>query len=108
MQSIEMYFNDIIEKYSLFKLTATSLIQEIHSLKPGDIYQRCQDLSAAQKELTENKEQFFIIMEFMGPGLLDTSSIGEFQRVLDNSILACDTLYTEILTYKHNLASHPQ
>lgn len=103
-----MYFIDTIEKYNLFKQAANSLIQEIHSLTPDDVHQSCKRLSTMQKELTENKEQFFIIMEFMGPGLLDTSSIGQFQRALDKSILACDTLYEEILTYRHNLASRPE
>lgn len=108
MQSIEMYFIDAIEKFSLFKRAAILLIQEIHALTPDIVHQRCQILSAMQKQLTENKEQLFIIMEFMGPGVLDNSSIGEFQRVLDKSILACDTLYAEILAYKHNLSSRPE
>lgn len=108
MQSIEMYFNDTIEKISLFKQAAILLVQEIHALTPEAVHQRCNNLSAMQVKLTENKEQLFIIMEFMGPGVLDNSFIGEFQRALGKSILACDTLYTEILAYKHNLSSHPE
>ena len=106
MQSIEMYFHDTIEKYNLFKQAACSLIQEVHGLAAEDIYQRCKDLSTMQHELTENKDQLFILMEFIGPGFLDTSSVGEFQRALDKSILVCDTLYSEILIYKNNLVSH--
>jgi hypothetical protein len=105
MQTIEMYFNDTIANYSLFKQTATSLMQAIPSLTPDDIFNRCADLSNLHKEVAKNKEQLFIIMEFMGPGILDTAFIGEFQRVLDTSILACDTLYAEILNYKVNLLS---
>lgn len=105
MQSVEMYFIDTIEKHNLFKQAATSLLQEVPTLTPADVYQRCINLSAMQKELTENKEQFFVIMEFMGSGMLDTASVGEFQRALDESIIACDKLYAEILGYKHNLAS---
>jgi hypothetical protein len=44
-------------------------------------------------------------MEFMGPGILDAPFIGEFQRVLDSSIHACDTLYDEIINYKNELLS---
>jgi hypothetical protein len=105
MQTVEMYFNDTIAKYSLFKQAATSLVQEIPSLPPIDIFHRCEDISALHKEATQNKDQLFIIMEFMGPGILDTSFIGEFQRVLDKSILVCDTLYVEILNYKDTLIS---
>jgi hypothetical protein len=105
MQSIEMYFNDTIANYSIFKQTATSLMQAIPSLTPDDIFRRCENLSALRKEATKNKDQLFIIMEFMGPGILDTAFIGEFQRVLDTSIHTCDSLYDEILNYKDNLLS---
>lgn len=108
MQTVEMYFNDTIEKYSLFKQAAVSLIQEIPSLSPELISNRCDDLTAMHHELTVNKEQFFIIMEFMGPGILETSHIGEFQRALDKSILACDNLYAKILVYKNELTSRSQ
>ena len=108
MQTVEMYFNDAIEKYSLFKEAAVSLIQEITSLPPEVIYHRCEDLTAMHQELTENKEQFFIVMEFLGPGILNTSHIGEFQRALDKSIHACDTLYAKILVYKNELTSRTQ
>jgi hypothetical protein len=108
MQSIEMYFNDTIEKFSLFKQAAMLLIREIHVLAPDVVHQRCKNLSAMQEKLTENNEQLFIIMEFMGPGVLDNSSIGEIQRTLDKSVLACDTLYAEILAYKDNLSSRPR
>jgi len=105
MQSVEMYINDTIEKYSLFKQAAVSLAQEIPALTPHVIHQRCEMLNAMHRELTKNKEQLFVIIEFMGPGVLDTSYIGEFQRALDKSILACDTLYAGILGYKDNLLS---
>ncbi len=104
MQSASMYFNDTIEQCNLFKQAATSIIAGIHTLSPDDIYQRCEKLSTMLKDLTENKEQFFTVLEFFGPGVLDTSSIGEFQRALDKSILTCDSLYAEILIYKQNLA----
>jgi hypothetical protein len=108
MQSIEMYFNDTIAKYSIFKQAATSLVQEIPAMTPDDIFRRCENLSALRKEATKDKDQLFIIMEFMGPGILDAAFIGEFQRVLDTSILVCDTLYAEILLYKERLTSRPQ
>lgn len=108
MQSIEMYFNDTIAKFDLFIQAATLLIHAVPSLTPKDIHRRCETLSSLRKELTENYDQLTILMEFMGPGILDTSSVGEFQRILDKSILACDTLYAEIVAYKRNLTSCPE
>ncbi len=98
-----MYFNETIEKYDLFKQAATSFFHEIHSLTPDDISQRCDNLSGMLKETTDNKEQFFTIMEFFGPGVLDNSSIGEFQRTLDKAIHACEILHSELIAYKRNL-----
>ncbi len=103
MQSVEMYFFCTIEKYDLFKQAATSLVLGVHSLTPEEIYQRCERLSIMLKEITENKEQFFTVLEFLGPGCLDTSSIGEFQRALEKTILASEALYVEVLNYKRDL-----
>jgi hypothetical protein len=103
MQSVEMYFNDMIAKHNLFKQAATLLIQDAASLTPNDIHQRCRALSTMRMELTENNDQLSILMEFMGPGILDTSYIGEFQRALDKSILTCNSLYAEIVAYKDTL-----
>ncbi len=103
MQSVEMYFNETIEKYDIFRQAATSFFKEVHSLTPEDIYQRCDKLSGLLKDTTENKEQFFTIMEFFGPGVLDTSAIGEFQRTLDKAIHACEALHSELIAYKRNL-----
>lgn len=108
MQNVEMYFNDMIAKHNLFKQAATLLIKEAASLSPNDIHHRCEALSAMRKELTEDNDQLSIRMEFLGPGILDTFYIGDFQRALDKSILTCNSLYVEILVYKNNLTSHPQ
>ena len=103
-----MYFNDMIAKHNLFKQAASLLIQEVPSLTPNDIHHRCESLSTLRKELTEDNDQLSIRMEFLGPGILDTSYIGDFQRALDKSILACDSLYAKILVYRDALSSHPQ
>lgn len=108
MKTVEMHFNDTIAEYSLFKNAATSLIQDIPSLTPNEINQRCAELSSIIRAITDNKNHLFDLMEFMGPGILDTSYIGEFQRALDKSILTCDTLYAEILAYKETLTSLPE
>jgi hypothetical protein len=103
MQSVEWHFADTIEKLGVLTLAATTLVEEIPSLSPGDVQQRCETLLTMQQKMTEDKEQFFAIMEFVGSGILDTSYIGEFQRALDKSVLACDTLHAVILEYKSKI-----
>jgi len=105
MQTIEMCFNNTIEKHSIFKQAVTSLIQEIPQLSLSEINNRCQELEILYQDLTSNKEYLFALMEFMGPGILDTSYIGEFQRALDKSIATCDNLHQEILKYRNTYLS---
>ena len=105
MQSVEWYFNDTIEQLSMLTLTATALVEEIPTLTPGDVQQRCHQLSDMQEKLSADKEQFFAIMEFVGRGVLDTFYIGEFQRALDKSVLACNALHAVILQYKCDITS---
>ncbi len=101
MQTIEMCFNNTIEKHSIFKQAATSLIQEISTLSPAEIDHRCQELEILYNDLTSNKEYLFTLMEFIGPGILDTSYIGEFQRAVDKSIATCDNLYNKVFEYRN-------
>ena len=105
MLNVEIRFNDTIAKYNLFQQAAVALMQEIHSLSPEMIYHRCERLTAMHHEMMENKEQLFSMMEFFGPGILETSYIGDFQRALDKSITACEALYQEILAYRELLGS---
>ncbi|MBU1568837.1 MAG: hypothetical protein KJ630_24830 [Proteobacteria bacterium] len=106
MQSVEMYFNDMIAKHDLFKQAAFLLMKEVPSLTPTDIHDRCENLLILKRELTKDNDQLSIRMEFLGPGILDTTYLGDFQRALDQSILACDLLHAEILLYKDSLLSH--
>jgi hypothetical protein len=101
MQTIEMCFNNTIEKHSIFKQAAQSLKNEIPSLAPHEIDRRCRELEILHKDVISNKEYLFTLMEFMGPDILDTAYIGEFQQALDKSIAVCNDLYKEILVYRN-------
>ncbi len=101
MQTVEMQFIDAIHNYGLFQQAATLLIEEIPGLTPDDIYQRCSELAALQCELTEGQSHLFVLMEFVGPEILDQPFIGEFQRALQKSIRTSDMLRAEILHYKN-------
>jgi hypothetical protein len=103
MQTIEMYFNTAIEKHSIFKQTATLLLQEIPALAPLTICHRCRELTILHNRLIADQNHLFDLMEFMGPGILDTLFIGEFQRALGKSLETCNALFKELQSYKENL-----
>ena len=104
MLNVELYFNTVIAKHNVFKQAALVLLQDVQKLTPQQICQRSEELATMHKGLIEDKEQFFIIVEFFGPGILDTAYIGDFQRALDKSVAACEALYQEIIAYRDTLS----
>ncbi len=100
MQTVETYFNDTIEKYRQLKQTADLLIQSIPLLSPIEIENRCNELHLVQKEIYKDHSRLCLIMEGIGPEILNTSYIGEYQRAMDRAILACDTLQAELCFYQ--------
>lgn len=103
MQNVEQFFNDTVANYNIFKKAAVNLLEEVPTLSPEEIRRRCEKLGNIYKELHDKKEQLFAVIDFFGPGLLDTTYISEFQQALDQSIVSCDALYEEILAYRDNL-----
>jgi len=103
VQTIEMFFNDTIAKYSDFTEAASLLTQEIPSLTPIEIQNRCTTLMTLQRAMTATSNQLCLIMESMGPEILDTSYAGALQRAIDKSVFACAPLNAEILVYRDKL-----
>lgn len=103
MQTVEMFFNDTIEMHRHFKKVVSLLIQEVPLLSPIEIQSRCAALIPLQRELTDCSDQFCLIIGGMGPDILETPYIGELQRGIDKSVIACDALHAEILLYRTGL-----
>jgi hypothetical protein len=107
MQTVEMYFNEKIEKYRQLKQDTFILIEDIPLLSPIELGNRCDALSTQQREIIQDHEHLCLIMEDIGPEILNTAYIGEYQRALDKSILACDILHAEIHSYKNRMHALP-
>jgi len=103
VQTLEMVFTDTITKYSYFTEAASLLTQEIPSLTPIEIQNRCITLMTLQREMTATSNQLCLIMESMGPEILDTSYAGALQRAIDKSVFVCAPLSAEILVYRDKL-----
>ena len=103
MQTVEIYAHETIGKYNHFSVTAARLTETLRILSPPEILTRCADLTRLQQELTDTNEHFCHIMECIGATVLDTSYIGELQRAIDTSVLACDALRTELLVHRNAL-----
>jgi hypothetical protein len=105
MLNVELYFNTIIAKHNVFKQAAILLLQDVPILNAEQICRRSEELTVMHRGLIEDKEQFFTIIEFFGPGILETAYIGDFQRALDKSVAACEALYQEIIVYRDKLST---
>jgi len=103
MRSVEQYFNDTIEKYRQLKQATLTLVAAIHSLSPIEIENCCNALTALQRELAVDNDQLSSLMEDIGPEILNSSYLGEYQRAMDKSILACDTLQAAMDIYKNSM-----
>ncbi|MBV5329161.1 MAG: hypothetical protein JZU65_16300 [Chlorobium sp.] len=103
MRSVEQYFNDTIEKYSQLKQATLTLVEAIHGLSPIEIENRCNALTTLQRELAVDNDQLNLLMEDIGPEILNNSYLGEYQRAMDKSILAYDTLQAAMHIYRNRI-----
>ena len=103
MQTVEQCCQELIARYNLFKQEATRLSENIPALTPPEILHRCEQLAQMHSAMYQTRERFLQLLEFIGPSTLDAAYLGEFQRTLDKSILACDGLFQEILDYRQRL-----
>jgi hypothetical protein len=103
MQTVEMYFNDTIEKYRQLKQDTFLLIADIPMLSPIEIGSRCGALTMLQREIADDNEQLCLLMEDIGPEILETAYIGEYQRAMDKSIRACDSLQAEMRVHRDRI-----
>lgn len=101
MQTVAMYFIDTIEKYRQLQQAADLLITALPGLSPAELGNRCDQLTTLQRAITVDNDRLCLLMEEIGPEILDTAEVGQYQRAMDSSILACDSLRQEIFLYRH-------
>jgi len=100
MQTMALYFNETIEKYRQLQQAADLLTTALPGLSPAEINSRCEHLTALQRVITADNDRLCQLMEEIGPEILDTAEVGEYQRAMDTSILACDSLRQEIFLHR--------
>lgn len=103
MQTVEMYFYNTIEKYRQLKQDTFLLIDDIPILSPIELGSRCGMLTTLQREIADDNEQLCLLMEDIGPEILETAYIGEYQRAMDKSIRACDSLRAEMRVHRDRM-----
>jgi len=85
MKTPDELFQGSIDHYQELIRGAEDLYDNMASLSPDMILERCNQLRQLLKEQKETDKFILDIMLDIGPSILDTPYIGEYQRVLDNA-----------------------
>jgi hypothetical protein len=104
MKTVEEYFQSSIAQYQLLEQETSKLADELASLAPEEILARCIHIQEMQKQIAEDDHRLIELIKFVGPDVLDTPSIGEYQRALERAIKASDRVSARAHTQKSILS----
>jgi hypothetical protein len=90
MKTTEAIFRESIDQYKILINNASALSKIIADLAPAEILRCCKTLQKQQRKQGEVDKFIIEIMLDSGPRILETPYIGEYQRVLDKAMQACD------------------
>lgn len=90
MKTTEDLFRESIDQYKTLISDASDLSKTIANLSPNEILRRCENLQKLQNKQAEIDKFIIEIMLDSGPHILETPYIGEYQRMLDKAMQACD------------------
>lgn len=86
MKTLDEYLKESIGHYQTLIAETVALGEEIETLAPELILQRCTNIRKLQQELAESDVKLNEIMGFIGKEVLGNPLVGEYQRVLDSAI----------------------
>lgn len=90
MKTTEDLFRESIDQYKILIADAYDLSKIITDLSPDEILNRCENLQKQQNEQLIIDKFIIEIMVDSGAQILETPYIGEYQRILDKAMQACD------------------
>ncbi len=92
MKTAEDLFRESIEHYQEIIQHASNISNEIPSSSPVEILQRCEHLQKLQTKQVAIDTFIIDVMVAAGPDILNTPSIGEYQRILNSAMQCCDAI----------------
>ncbi len=115
MKTAENIFRESIDQYKALITDASDFNKIIENLSPEEILQRCEILQKQQNEQAKIDKFIIEIMLDFGPRILETPYIGEYQKILDKAMQACDevawkaqAIRTRLQTEIHRLQQSPE
>jgi hypothetical protein len=108
MKTTEELFRGSINKYKILITEASELSKSIATLSPDEIMERCGNLQKQQNQQVEIDKFIVEIMVDCGPRILETPYIGEYQRILDKAMQACDEVALKAKAIRKTLETEIQ
>jgi hypothetical protein len=108
MKTAEDLFRESIGQYKILIEDASYLSEIIPNLSPDEILHRCNNLQKQQNKQIVTDNFIVEIMVDSGPQILETPSIGEYQRILDEAMIACDEVTVKAKAIKLTLQTEIQ
>ena len=105
MKTIDDLFRESIDQYKSLIHDANNLNVSITTLSPDELLRRCENLQQQQDKQAKVDNFINEIMIDSGPQILETPSIGRYQRVLDLAMQTCDELALKVKEIRKNCIS---
>ena len=108
MKTTEDLFRESIDQYKILIADASNLSKVITNLSPDEILHRCKNIQQQQNKQIVIDNFIVEIMLDSGPEILESPYIGEYQRILDEAMLACDEVALKAKAIKLTLQTEIQ
>ncbi|MCK5664472.1 MAG: hypothetical protein KAI17_13365 [Thiotrichaceae bacterium] len=90
MKTTDDLFQESIDQYKSLLTDASDLSKSMTELSLDEVLHRCNNLQERHNKQIKIDAFLIDVMLETGPEILNTPYIGEYQRILDMAILACD------------------
>ena len=100
MKTPEELFHESISHYQNLILKTIELCENMVTLSPGVILERCKEIQSLQKEQGEMDKFITDVMLDIGPQILEAPYVGEYQRILDETKKSTDKVASKARTIR--------
>ncbi len=100
MKTTEDLFRESTEQYQQLIQNIADLSSHMASSTPEEILKHCEELQEMQKKQAKLDKFIVEIMNDLGPQILETPYVGEYQRMLDNALQSCNEVAAKAKTLR--------
>lgn len=100
---VSEFFDEIISGYTQFGHFAATLAQDIPSLQPKIIEQRCEELYRERIKLSHLDDKLLEILHLAGDELSNDSLLSKYRSAFNQATKACENVKNKLTEVKESL-----